>query len=163
MKIERTESLIFIKEVLDHPQLRPLMVDDGTPEEWQPSLHPLLYYLVPTIEVFDEGVVSDTAIGVLLFAPVNFCTWNPHIAILPKYHGRGTDAMLAGLAWMFSRTPALKMTAFPPVYNPRMIRVFEKCGFLKEGVSVKSILRHDTLHDRIVMGLEKERFHEQAA
>ena len=101
MQIQRTEDATFIKAVFDEPSCRPWMRDDGTPEDWSPSIHPMMYYLVPSIETHDEGLVNEHAIGVILFSPVNFCTWNPHIAILPRYRGRGTEAMTEAIRWMF--------------------------------------------------------------
>lgn len=156
VKVERTEDAALIKSVFDDPDCRPWMRDDGTPKEWSPTIHPLMYYLTPMIEAWDEGVLSDTPIGMLLFTPVNSTTWNPHMAVLPQYRGRGTAAMKAGLDWMWKNTPARKMVAFPPVYNPRMIRVFQKCAFKVEGWSSRSVMHDGKLHDRMVMGLEKE-------
>lgn len=166
MIIERTEDKAYMASVLLDPAIAHLMRDDGTPTEFDPMIHPLMYYLIPKMDVaFEPGIVESVPIGLVVFNPCNSTTWNPHIGILPKYWGHGTEALLAGIDWMFKNVPAcLKMVCFPPVYNPRMIRVFQKCHFQIEGMSSKSILHDGKLWDRMVMGLEKGayEFHQAA-
>ncbi len=163
MKIERTEDRALIKSIFDDPDIRPWVRDDGVKDDWEPGIHPLMFYLVPTLETWDNGVVSDTAIGMMLFTPVNSTCWNPHMAILPKYRGNGYMALRAGVAWMFANTLCLKLVAFPPESNPRMIHVFQKLAFRVEGHSTKRVLKDGVLHDCLCMGLEKGQFNEQAA
>lgn len=150
MIIERTQDVGFIASVLRHPEIKDLISDDG---EVILPLHPQLYYLVPKIEIgVEPGMIEDRAIGCLAFMPINFITWNPHIAILPEYRGRGTEAMELGIQWMFENTRCLKIVAHVPEYNAAMFRVFEKCGFQHEGYSPDSIMKHGKLHGRVLMG-----------
>lgn len=151
--IERTTDADFVSSVINHPEIREDLTDG---EDLHVPMHESIYYLKPTFERHVDGAVEDVAVGVVGFIPINAVTWNPHIAILPEYRGHGTDAMKAGVTWMFENTPCRKIVAYPPAFNTRMIRVFEKCGFKMEGVSPKSFPWHGVLRDRVLMGLEKE-------
>lgn len=153
ISISRTTDLQAIAEILSHDGVRDLVWDDSGPAAL--SIHEKIYYLMATRDVWDEGSVSSVPIGVMAFIPINAVTWNPHIAVLPKYRGTGTDVMRAGVDWIFTNTECKKLVAHPPEYNAAMIRVFEKCGFKSEGYSPRSILKGGTLHGRKLMGIEK--------
>ena len=133
----RTFDIERVKGVICHPEILPL-VCDGEPAF---PVHDSIYYLMP-----EDGA------GVVAFLPINSITWNPHIAILPEHRGRGTGLMTEALNWMFENTPCRKVVAYPPSYNLPMIRVFEKCGFSREGFSPRSFEFRGQVYDRVLMG-----------
>lgn len=154
MKIERTTDIDFIWSVISHPQIKPVLFEND--DEMAVPEHERIYYLAPYEDAFvDPGAVEKVRVGVVAFIPLNQVTWNPHIAILPQHRGKGTEAMKLGLEWMFHNTPCQKITAFPPVTNGAMVRVFEKCGMKQEGYSPRSYLQHGQLVDRFMFGMEK--------
>lgn len=151
--IERTTDANYIRSVIGHPEIRGELFDD---EELSVPMHESIYYLAPFNDVFcDPGIVEKCRLGFVAFGPINRITWNPHIAIFPEFRGCGTEAMQLGIAWMFENTPCQKLVAHPPEYNKAMLRVFEKCGFKREGYSPNSFGRHGVLYGRHLLGLEK--------
>lgn len=154
MRLERTFDQSLVREVIGHPGVKPYVLEtDDVPV----PLHPDIYYLVAKDERHADGAVEDVLLGVVAFVPVNSIAWNPHIGVLPAHRGRGTEIMAAAMQWMFVRTPCRKLVAYPPVFNVAMIRVFEKCGFEFEGRSPKSLLWRGEVHDRVLMGANKEK------
>lgn len=150
MKIERTDDVGIVLGILNHPEIKDLVKDDG---EVSLHLHPQLYYLLAKMEIgVEPGVMEDRVIGCLAFMPVNYITWNPHIAILPQYRGRGTEVMKLGMRWMVENTRCRKLIANVPEYNVAMLRVFEKCDFQREGYSPDSLMKNGRLFGRILMG-----------
>ena len=145
MRVERTFNLDIIKSIVEHPELRDLLTEDG--EVVHVPSHPDIYWLL--------SYNKDILRGFVGFIPINSITWNPHIAILPEFRGCGTDTMYAGIQWMFQNTPCQKIVAYPPGYNKAMIRVFEKCGLHREGLSPDSFMFRGKVYDRILMGIER--------
>jgi RimJ/RimL family protein N-acetyltransferase len=138
--IERTFDERLIRSVFEHPEVRPQIWEGG---EMPIPFHEHAYYLY-------------AGIGLVAFVPVNHVTWGPHLAVLPEHRGHGTEMLKEAVEWMFEKTPCLKLFADPPYFNKRVIRVFEKCGFQYEGFSPRSFLWRNVLHDRVLMGLEKD-------
>lgn len=143
MKLERVFDVSVIEAVIGHPEIKPLVYEGDVS---LPS-HENIYYLLATD--------ADKTLGVVCFIPVNSIAWNPHIAVLPEHRGCGTELMAKACWWMFDNTPCLKVVAYPPAYNAAMIRVFEKCGFTKEGFSPQSFMFKGVIHDRLLFGLGK--------
>ena len=158
MRLERSEDEKRVTAVLFHPDIFPHVSDDG--EERVFVRHPKLYYLMVQVdEPISMDGVKAADIGMVTFTPVNFCTWIPHVSILPGHRslGLGSLALAVGMGWMWEHIPnCWKLVARPPAFNHAMIRVFEKCGFHREGRSPKSFMRHGVLHDRIYFGYERD-------
>lgn len=152
MKLERTFDAELVRAVMAHPDVRPLIYDDGEPIVV--PMHESIYHFAVKWERHADGAVEDVVGGTVSFVPMNSVTWNPHIALLPAHRGNGTAVMSEGIAWMFSNTACEKIVAFPPVFNKPMIRVFEKCGLRVEGYSRRSFRFRGLLHDRLLMGKE---------
>lgn len=107
-------------------------------------IHPSIYHFL----VMVDGNIA----GNVCFIPINPITWNPHINVLPNFRGVGTKAMNMACEWMRANTECKKLVAYPPAYNTAMIRVFEKCGFSREGYSPNSFLFKGQIYGRILMG-----------
>lgn len=145
MILRRTTDRSAIRGILENEQVRPFIFD-GTGDIPVPVSE----------EIFHLLAREDAVIGIVSFVPLAPGAWNPHIAVLPEYRGNGTEIMRRGVAWMFENTDCRKMVAFPPVHNMAMVRVFEKCGFEREGMSTKSYFWRGEMRDRLMMGLNKE-------
>lgn len=141
MIIERTTDLALVRSVIFHPGVAD---EFGACEEIM-VLHKSIYWL--TVRV------GGTVAGMLMFLPLYGMAWNPHIAILPEFRGRGTEAMRRSVAWMFENSPAEKILAFP--FKQIMIRVYEKCGFVVEGRSTKLVRKDGELLDCVIVALNK--------
>lgn len=153
MRVERTDDLTPALAVFNHQAIVRDVWDMGIPKPL-PN-HPSIYYLLVKDERHSDGAVEDIVLGALMFVPMNPVTWNPHIAILPGYRGVGTEAMRLGMEWMFENTACRKLVAYPPEFNKPMIRVFQKCGWKREGFSPASLLWNGKLHDRVMFGIEE--------
>lgn len=151
MILDRTFNEAEVLAVIGHPEVRPYTYDmDG---EIPCPMHESIYHLIAKEDFgFDPGDIQTRVLGSVTFMPVNSITWNPHIGVLPEYRGYGTEIMRAAMQWMFAKTPCLKLVAHPPTSNPRMIRVFEKCGFVREGYSRDSFPWRGEIYDRVLMG-----------
>jgi RimJ/RimL family protein N-acetyltransferase len=152
VRLDRAKDAGIVSSILTHPMVKPEIWDlDGDPVV---PMHDSIYHLIARDERHADGAVNDVILGVVAFLPVNGITWNPHIAILPSYRGVGTQVMKLGMKWMAENTNCKKLVAYPPAFNARMIRVFEKCGFRLEGVSPNSFLWHGEKYARMLMGTE---------
>lgn len=144
MFVYRTRDRGFVESVLRHPGVKPHVWDRS--DEPQAPIVDSVYYLVPQIE---------RQLGIVVFVPANDVAWTAHSALYPWTAGLGTTAMKLGIEWMFRHTACRKIVADPPAFNARMVRVFEKCGLKREGMSPKSFSWHGELHDRVLMGIER--------
>lgn len=153
ISVDRTADMDLISWIISQEGIREFIWDDSGPAEL--PVHPNIYYLLASLEAWDEGALNNVPIGLVVFMPINSIVWNPHIAILRKYRGTGTEVMMAGIEWIFANTECKKLVANPPEYNVPMIRVFEKCEFSREGYSPKSVLKGGLLHGRVMMGRAK--------
>lgn len=145
LTLERTQDASVIRSVLHHPDVL-TKVWDGAGDPPIP-IHDSIYHLVAKV----DGEVA----GLITFMPVNSITWNPHVNIIAQGRGLGTELVKRGLEYMFSRTPCRKVVAFPPAPNIAMIRVFEKCGFQREGYSPNSFEFKGETFNRVLLGIGK--------
>jgi diamine N-acetyltransferase len=144
MKLERTFDIEVIKSVICNPEIA-RDIYEGEPSI---PIHESVYYLI--------GKENEEVIGIVAFIQMNPISWNPHIAVLPQFRGMGTELMNLGVKWMFENTVCRKVIAFPPLYNQKMIRVFEKCGFKQEGYSPDSFMFKGKIYDRLLLGIGKD-------
>lgn len=109
-----------IREILRHPEIYPLIADDysGERESFEPS--PAVY-LEPV-----EGVL-------VMLAPMLATLWQAHIAALPEAKGRGAEAVRLAAGWLRDNTRAEQVLAMFPEGNDAVLRLVERCGFVKVG------------------------------
>lgn len=72
--------------------------------------------------------------------------------------GYGTDAMKTLVSFIFNEMNINKIKLHVYSFNPRAIKSYEKCGFIKEGVLRQEIFRKGKYHDQIIMGLLRDEF-----
>jgi len=70
--------------------------------------------------------------------------------------GYGTDAMRVMLRYSFIELNLHRISLNVFGYNPRAIRSYEKCGFVKEGTVRKALHREGQYWDVIYMGILRE-------
>lgn len=70
--------------------------------------------------------------------------------------GYGTDAIQCAVKLAFTELRLRRVFATPDADNARVIRVFEKCGFQREGVLRKHRVRYGQPLDMVVMGCVKD-------
>ena len=145
LTVARTHDPEIVRAIVEHPDIMP-MVWDGPGRPPIPMVSSV-YHLAARI----DGELA----GLITFVPINSVTWNPHVNMLVRGRGIGTEVVKRGISWMFENTDCIKIVAFPPAYNRAMIRVFEKSGFLLEGRSPKSFKFNNTVFDRLLMGIGK--------
>src|SRR5262249_47059202 len=119
MRIERTRNANRIRAIVCEPQV---MREMGAEECPAIPLRDDFYHLI--------GQENGT-VGIVSFFPNEDGTYSPHMAVLPAHRGSGTELLRLGLGW-FKEKVSAPIRAEAPASNPRMIRVFEKCGLKVE-------------------------------
>lgn len=75
--------------------------------------------------------------------------------------GFGTDAVRTALNYCFNELNLNKVYLYVFEFNRAALRLYEKCGFKKEGLIRQDYLIHGKYEDRIIMGLLKTEFNAQ--
>jgi RimJ/RimL family protein N-acetyltransferase len=75
--------------------------------------------------------------------------------------GYGTDALQALLRFAFNELNLRRVTLIVFDYNPRAIRSYEKCGFVKEGTVRGVLQREGRRWDWHFMGMLREEWEQQ--
>ena len=146
----RTKDVDFIHSILRHPEIYPLITDDGCPP-------PEEYDVTEIVERSLCIYLSPNKYSLFVYRPITSVTWEVHANVLKP--GRGIEAIRAGresVQYMFSKTGAQKLVAYIPVMFPNVLRYSLKVGFEVEGISKKSIRKAGRLYDRCLLGLCKE-------
>lgn len=72
--------------------------------------------------------------------------------------GYGTEACQTALNHCFNELNLNKVYVYVFRFNERAIRLYEKCGFKKEGLIREDYLIHRKYEDRLIMGILKKEF-----
>jgi len=145
LTLARTHDKELVRSVVENADIMPMVWDGHGPPPI--PMHESIYHLAARVD--------GELVGLITFIPINSVTWNPHVNMLIRGRGIGTEVVKHGISWMFNNTECIKIVAFPPAYNRAMIRVFEKSGLLVEGRSPKSFKFNGTVFDRLLMGIGK--------
>jgi RimJ/RimL family protein N-acetyltransferase len=83
------------------------------------------------------------------------------IAVIDDYKiawgkGYGTDATRALLRYAFEEANLHRIELEVFAFNPRAIRVYEKCGFKLEGVRKQALYREGEWHDEHIMAILRD-------
>lgn len=110
------------------------------------------------IETKDGTLIGDTAlhpideknrVGELLITIGEKEYWNK---------GYGTDTIRLVLKLAFEEVNLQKVELKVLEYNERAIRVYEQCGFKREGVRRRAFFRDGRYYDQILMSILREEF-----
>ena len=72
--------------------------------------------------------------------------------------GYGTDTILLLLKLAFQEINLQKVELKVFEYNERAIKVYERCGFQREGIRRRALFRDGKYYDQILMGILREEF-----
>jgi len=72
--------------------------------------------------------------------------------------GYGSEAIMLFLEYAFMELNMNKVWLGTFSFNPRGIRCYEKCGFIKEAVGRKRVFRSGEYHDEIHMGVLRDEY-----
>ena len=79
-------------------------------------------------------------------------------AVENRDKGYGSEAIMLFLEFAFKELNMNKVWLGTFSFNPRGIRCYEKCGFVKEAVSRKRVFRAGEYHDEIHMGILRDEY-----
>lgn len=152
VRIERLHERALIAETMAHPRVYPWISDDGCPgpECVADSISDSGLYL---------GAFSDEYLGLFVLHAHNAILYEVHTCLLPKTWGsRAAWAAQALIAWVFERTPCLRLITHVPSDNPLALRFAQRAGMVLYGTNPRSILRGGVLRDQAMLGINKEDF-----
>lgn len=103
---------------------------------------------------------TDTLIGEVVINMLNTIdrSANLRIALGPAPHrglGFGTEAILLITTWAFEALPLHRLSLEVFEFNPRAAHVYEKVGFVREGVLRQCLFWEGAYYDAIVMSILK--------
>jgi RimJ/RimL family protein N-acetyltransferase len=154
MIIRRSYDEEFLYNTMMHPSVHPYILDDSSMDDL--DINPIInsknwFFLVPEVD--------EEPIGFFMCNPVNFVTWEIHVAILPKFRGKIAKlGAIGAIRWMFTHTTCKKIIARISVTNKAAINFAKKAGLTEEGISQKSFSVGGKLYDEIMFGIMKEEF-----
>lgn len=109
-----------------------------------------------------ETSAENRFIGTIAVYLIHWHHRHAHVGISldPEYHnqGCGTDAMQILLRFIFDEMNLHKVKLSVFDFNPRAVRVYEKCGFRLEGRLREEVYRFGRYHDVLMMGLLREEY-----
>jgi len=140
--IERTEDTEFLREIATHPRVWPYITEDGAQvETYAPVISPMVHYL----RFGDKGFFQ--------FAMMNRVMYGCHVCMLPKTDA--DEAAKQAIRWMWEHTEAQKLVCHLAPIKRHAIRFAKRAGFTEEGRLSAAFLLHGTLHDLIILGVQK--------
>lgn len=148
MKYEITKDSEFVKYCLTHPAVWRHIQDDAAKD-----IDPKLYF--PPM----SGVIYIKAgeYGLLIGRPVNYITYDIHVALLPSARGRAIEICRGAMSWFFglSEKP-IRLTATIPCNKNNIIRLAQNIGMEFIGINKRSFMHNGVLYDQHLYGISKE-------
>lgn len=140
--IERTEDVAFLKGIATHPRVWPYITEDGCDAAaYEPVISPMVHYL----RYENKGFFQ--------FAMMNRVMYACHVSMLPKVNA--DEAAKKAIQWMWENTEAQKLVCYLAPIKRHAIRFAQRAGFVEEGRLRAAFLLHGTLHDLIILGVQK--------
>lgn len=107
----------------------------------------------------DSGVlVGEVVLNQLQFEDRNA---NLRIGIGPAHHrglGFGTEALSLLVGWAFEHLPLHRLSLEVFEFNPRAAHVYEKLGFIREGLLRQCLLWEGSYYNAILMSMLKPEY-----
>lgn len=124
----------FLQSVIDHPQVRPWLVQDHDPEK------------IPLSLVFDQGIGLEFEDGGFFFHNLGDGVYEVHTLFFPSV--KDAFACCQAVAhFMFCATDCTRIVTKVPADNVPAWRLTEKMGFIPEYVRSKAYTRGGKQHD----------------
>jgi RimJ/RimL family protein N-acetyltransferase len=146
LHLYRTRNKADIRKILEHPEVRPWLIDDLTPDDYQPNITDDIIYLI-----------NKEKTGVIRVDPMNGICCQGHLATLPEMRGHASEFTRSAIDWVFKNTRYQKIVTMVPDYNVKTLRVCEKVGMEREGELKKSFLKDWNLYSMIIFGISKSK------
>lgn len=152
IKFEPTADAAEIKKIVTTPYIWSELSDDydGDPADYQPKIHQQVLYVL----VRD----GDSIIGLLIFSMHSPICWEVTIAMLPEGKGRALETGKAGLRWIFTKSPCLRIIGRVLKSNRLALKLNKAVGFKVYGVNPKCIMRNGKLEDFVLFGISRYEF-----
>lgn len=101
---------------------------------------------------------EDVAVGEVVINNIDDDNLSANIRIAlfdPQHYGKGygTEAMTLAVDYIFENTELHRIELGVYAFNPRAIRVYEKIGFVKEGVLRDALRWEGEFYDEITMSI----------
>jgi len=136
---------------MTHPAV--YQADDFTPpaDKFTVREDPGIWYVL----AFD-GERNTELLGLFVLVQLSPICWEIHTRLLPGSWGKqAAEAARGILAWLWERTPCLRLVTAVPAYNRLAIRFAERAGLKVFGNNERSYLKGGVLHDQILLGISK--------
>jgi len=119
-----------------------------------------------TKETYNFAIETLTNYKYIGGCGINNIDWKNSVAVVGIFigdknywsKGYGTDAMKILVSFIFNEMNINKIKLHVYSFNPRAIRSYEKCGFIKEGVLRQEVFRKGEYYNDIIMGLLRDDF-----
>ena len=142
IKAARIYDQDLIKSIMHIPRnLRAIRGDNPTLADW--PINDAIIYL---------GMFIDEIIGLFMGVVRSDVVLDVHVAMHPEHYGDTDDCYDIAIKWVRENTSFKKLVGQTPVFNKLAIKCNERNGFVKEGISAKSIFRNGKLYDQIYFG-----------
>ncbi len=141
------------------PEIVALTSDDPTPlteEQFQATIQTDLDNTRSVVFGIRNELKAPIGVGMLRSVDPVHRGCDLHITIGEKDHwnrGYGAEAIGLMVDYVFGELKMHKVISTPFLFNPRMVRCLEKCGFQQEGVLRDALRVGDRFIDVVIMGL----------
>ena len=102
---------------------------------------------------------ADRYIGCLALRALDPLVVEGHCLLLPTGRGRGREAIMAALDWIWDTTTFQRVVAHIPESNRASMMVVQKSGFERYGINPKSFMRDGQLQALHLFGISREAHH----
>lgn len=153
MNIVQTCDVALIQSIMMHEDILPTIIDDT----WSGSA----YFPDVHNETFLAVVVDDTLIGTYRLHWIDGVTLQAHAHILKEHREHSVESAKSVMEWILRfLNRCKKVESRVPFVYPNVKQFLVVCGFTEEGISRKSFMLDDQLHDQWVMGITREEMQE---
>lgn len=144
---EQTEDENFINHCLTHPAAWRMGSDDSLS-----GANPRLFFA----QIDGILYIKAGEYGLLILKPMNYISFDVHVALLPEARGKAVDICNGAMQWVFEHSArSLRLTASIPEYNKLAIRLAYKIGMEFIGINKLSFQKDGKLFDQHLFGISK--------
>ena|ERR1044072_7671360 len=146
----RTHDMDMVRMIISHPKIYSRVADDGMPpaEQFEPTQHEALWYIL----------IEDEAgpLGLFLLVPHSTVMLEIHTYLLPSAWGEKAKKIAREMAeWLWSQTSCCSLITYVPRFNRLALRFAQAAGMKIKATVPKSFLKHEQLHDQILLTLSR--------
>ena len=142
---ERTYDVGLIWSIVLQPDLWETVTEDNPPT-FKPDVINEAWVLI----VNNEGII-----GCYNLHSLNSVNWQIHAFIVPEQRKHSKESGKVILKWAIENLDFKKLEAVIPVIYPNVYHFTLKQGFSDEGLSRKSYMKNNELHDQHYLGITR--------